>query len=282
VSSTLAIDAGVMSTDTYASGYTEAELDRLVFQARLLDPMTERLLWRAGVRTGMRVLDVGSGAGDVALLAAGLVGPSGSVTGVDRDGRSVALAEQRAVARGLSWARFREAAVAEFTEDGPFDAVIGRYVLVHQAEPAAFLRAATRNLRPGGVIAFHEIDYSRPGHSSSPEVPLWDQVLEWTRRAIAAVCPHADAGGTLVSHFADAGLPTPQIYGEFLTGGGPDSEIYRYTADAVRSLLPVFHQIGVSADEIGIETLEARLRTAVVQAQAQVKVAPQFLAHSFR
>ena len=88
--------------DTYVMGYTQHELERLMFQGRLLRPMTERLLRGAGIGPGMSVLDVGSGAGDVALLAAELVGPSGSVTGIDRDERSVALAARRADSLGLA------------------------------------------------------------------------------------------------------------------------------------------------------------------------------------
>src|ERR1700749_4797795 len=105
--------------DSYAMGYTEHELERLMFQARLLRPMTERLLRGAGIGPGMSGLDVGCGAGDVALLAAELVGPSGSVTGVDRDPRSVALAARRALSQGLSWAGFRHATVQEFAGAGP-------------------------------------------------------------------------------------------------------------------------------------------------------------------
>jgi ubiquinone/menaquinone biosynthesis C-methylase UbiE len=234
-------------TGNYAMGYTEHELDRLMFQARLLRPMTERLLFRAGLGPGMRVLDVGCGAGDVALLAAELVGPSGSVTGVDRDARSVALAARRASEQELTWARFCQATVEEFAGAGPFDAVIGRYVLVHQADPAAFLRAAARELRPGGVIAFHEMDFSRPGPFSVPEVPAWEQAIGWQKRAVAAAAAHADAGSRLLRHFADAGLPEPEVYGEFMTGGGPDSPLYRYTAMAVQTLLPLIAGLGVPA-----------------------------------
>jgi hypothetical protein len=64
-----------------------------------------------------------------------------------------------------------------------------------------------------------------------------------------------------------------------MTGGGPDSPLYRYAADAVRTLLPVLARIGVPEGQIGIETLEARLRKAVVQAGAQITIgAPQYLA----
>jgi ubiquinone/menaquinone biosynthesis C-methylase UbiE len=268
----------MIAVNTYAMGYAEHELERLIFQGRLLRPMTERLLRGAGIGPGMRVLDLGTGAGDVALLAAGLVGPTGSVTGIDRDARSVALAGHRAESDGLTWAEFREATVEEFTAEEAFDAVVGRYVLVHQADPAAFLTAAARNARPGGVIAFHELDFTQAGPVSSPEVPIWEQAIAWQKRAIAAALTHADAGSRLLSHFAEAGLPEPEIHGEFMTGGGPGSPLYRYSADAVRTLLPVLASIGVPADEIGIETLEARLRAAVVQAGAQVTIAPQYLA----
>jgi ubiquinone/menaquinone biosynthesis C-methylase UbiE len=65
------------------------EFDRLKFQSAILRPITERLLRSVQLSHGMRVLDLGSGVGDVALLAAEQVGPSGDVVGVDRDPRSV-------------------------------------------------------------------------------------------------------------------------------------------------------------------------------------------------
>jgi ubiquinone/menaquinone biosynthesis C-methylase UbiE len=265
--------------ETYAMGYTQHESERLMFQARLLRPMTERLLRRAGIGPGMRVLDVGSGAGDVALLAAELVGPSGSVTGIDRDGRSVALAQHRAESQGLTWAEFREVTVEEFTGSGSFDAVVGRYILVHQADPAACLKAAARNLRPGGVTAFHELEFTQIGPFSAPEVAVWDLTITWLKRAMTAAVTHADAGRRLLGYFAEAGLPEPQIQGEFMVGGGTHSPLYRYCAETARTLLPVLARIGVPAGDIGIETLEARLRAAVVQAGAQVTIGvPQFLA----
>lgn len=120
---------------------------------------------------------------------------------------------------------------------------------------------------------------SAAARDSAPEVPEWEQAIAWQKRAIAAATTHADAGGRLLQHFAEAGLPEPRVRGEFMTGGGPASPLYRYAADAVRTLLPVLARIGVPAGEIGIETLEARLRAAVAGAGAQVTTgAPQYLA----
>jgi ubiquinone/menaquinone biosynthesis C-methylase UbiE len=84
------------STIEYILGHSGREIQRLVHQASILRPITERLLRSAGISQGMRVLDLGCGAGDVALLAAELVGPSGSVVGIDRNQAVIAMARQRA------------------------------------------------------------------------------------------------------------------------------------------------------------------------------------------
>src|SRR3954454_23790260 len=87
--------------DTYAMGRTTAEEVRLQRQAVLGEPATRRLFEAAGIGPGMKVLDLGSGAGDVAMLAARMVGPTGSVVGVDINPTIVQTARQRAQARGL-------------------------------------------------------------------------------------------------------------------------------------------------------------------------------------
>ena len=70
------------SQPKYILGHEQSEIDRLMVQSAL--PFTERLFKAAGMNPGMRVLDLGCGAGDVSMLAADLVGPSGSVIGIDR------------------------------------------------------------------------------------------------------------------------------------------------------------------------------------------------------
>jgi protein-L-isoaspartate O-methyltransferase len=69
------------STSPYALGSTDAEHERLIRQVARLAPLTKRLFSEAGIGPGQRVLDLGSGVGDVAMLAARLVGPSGEVGG---------------------------------------------------------------------------------------------------------------------------------------------------------------------------------------------------------
>src|SRR6516164_5662148 len=85
----------------YLLGNTDAEHERLIRQATRLAPVTESFFREAGIGPGQRVLELGSGVGDVAMLVARLVGPSGEVVGVERDVRSIARAQRRLREAGI-------------------------------------------------------------------------------------------------------------------------------------------------------------------------------------
>ena len=85
----------------YPLGNTDAEHERLIRQAARVAPMTERFFREAGVGRGQRVLDLGSGVGDVAMLVARLVGPSGEVVAIERDPKSIARGRARVTAAGF-------------------------------------------------------------------------------------------------------------------------------------------------------------------------------------
>src|SRR5437762_1701805 len=107
------INTASSPTSQYALGYTDAEHERLIWQAQRFAPFTDRFFREAGISPGQRVLDVGSGVGDVALLAAGLVGPSGEVVGIERDPRSIARARDRVAKAGLRNVEFVQSDVFE-------------------------------------------------------------------------------------------------------------------------------------------------------------------------
>jgi ubiquinone/menaquinone biosynthesis C-methylase UbiE len=144
----------------YVLGHSDEELQRLVRQSRLFGDLTEQLLLKAGIGTGLRVLDVGCGPGDVSFLAAGLVGPSGSVIGVDKSTEAIAVARERASAAQLRNVTFVEGDVSDFSLEGSVDAAVGRFVLQHLPDPVAALRGISRHVKAGGVIAFQEMDAS--------------------------------------------------------------------------------------------------------------------------
>src|SRR6266487_2558668 len=144
------------SASPYALGYTDAEHERLIRQAARLAPLTERLFREAGIGPGQRVLDIGSGVGDVAVLAARLVGPSGEVMGVERDSRSIARARARVAKVGVHNVSFIQSDVSQVASNKPVDAVVGRFILMFLPDPVAVLSSLSALVRSDGVLAFQE------------------------------------------------------------------------------------------------------------------------------
>jgi len=256
---------------SYVLGHSTEELERLTFQAQVLQPITLRLLQNAGIKPGMRILDLGCGAGDVAMLAGDLVGPSGFVLGIDRSPDAIELATHRASAAEQDHVRFATCAIEQFSSAEPFDMVVGRYVMVHQADVPAFIRKAASLTKPGGIIAFHEIVLLDPMVESHPVVPLWDRTGNWIVAVLRAGAPNHDAASRMLEHFANSGLPPPTLFCERPIGGGKDSSMYRWAREGVRTILPHLVKLGlVQAGSEDVDTYESRLRTATVDAHSQL------------
>ncbi len=264
----------------YFMGHTENELKRLERQGNYLAELTRDLLVRAGVRTGSRVLDFGSGSGDTALLAAELVGPTGEVIGFDRAPAAVETANARAIARGFTHVRIAccdESNLEALANGRPFDVAIGRLVLMHQKEPVAILRKLISVVRPGGFIAFHELDLSA-AHWASPHLPLLEKTWGW----MGAVASHGGLPVDMCRHllhaFRAVGLKNVSIREEGKIEGGAEAGAYEYLAETARSLLPALERFGLGrAAEVEIDTLAARLRDEAVSADAAL-IAVHFVA----
>ena len=244
-------------------GHSAEERERLIQQAGLFGPITERFLRAAGIAPGMRVLDVGCGVGDVTLLCADLVGPDGAVVGVDRDPAALARARERVQSAGLNHVALREDDFRELTFDTPFDAVVGRAVLMYAADPAAAIRALLPHLRAGGIVAFHEFDFT--SLVSVPPSELFDQVADWWRRTASQAGVELQMGLKLFPVYRAAGLPEPQLQADTIVGGGAHFGGYAYLAGVIRSVLPLMERFGVAtAEEVDIDSLADRLRAELV------------------
>src|SRR6478672_1980915 len=122
-------------TSSYVMGYEDRERRRLSLQASILNPLSDQLLRRAGVSTGLRVLDIGCGVGELSMVAARLVGRRSSVTGIDIDEGALALAAARAREQGLDHIAFAHSDCGTYRTDASYDAVIGRHILIHTPDP---------------------------------------------------------------------------------------------------------------------------------------------------
>lgn len=243
----------------YVLGHSDGELDRLMRQSAMYADITEELLHSAGIKQGMQVLDVGCGAGCVSLLTARLVGPSGTVVGVDISPSALALARSRADAEHLGHVEFIQSDLADLQCRDGFDALVGRFVLMYQPNPSAILQKLKRHVRNGGVIAFQEMDISAA--RTEPDMPLWHQCGEWIRRTFQSANVDVQMGPKLHAAFLHAGLPQPQMQLQAKVGGAPDCSAHEYITDIITTMLPMMERFGVAtAAMVGIETLAVRLR----------------------
>ncbi len=230
----------------YVLGHTDAELNRLSTQARLIDPITRRFLVSAGITEGMRVLDVGSGAGDVAILLADMVGSRGEVVGTDPAPTAIDAAERRIRAKGLTNVTLKHGDPAEMKFERPFDAIVGRYVLQFILDPSVALAKLSKHLRPGGIVAFHELDWD--GARSSPSAPTYDCVCRWIMQAIERGGAQIRLGARFTSIFEEAGLSPPTMRLESLIASGPAAiDAVHLVTDVVATLLSNIERLGIAA-----------------------------------
>src|SRR5215213_3905925 len=255
-----------MTTDGYMFGRSTGEVQRLTRQAALVEPETEDLFRRAGITAGMQVLDVGSGAGDVALLVGRLVRPGGSVLGIEQSADSAALATHRAAAAGNMPVRVEVGDLNTYEPLADYDAVVGRFVLPYLADPLGVLRRLASRVRPGGVIAFMEFDVTRI--ESVPEAPLFHAVATWITRAFEGMGIDPALGSSLGALFRDAGLPHMTSFQK--ASCGPEG-FYWLFAETARTLLPHIVRLGLAtAEQVDIESLASRLRDEAVDRRLTV------------
>jgi ubiquinone/menaquinone biosynthesis C-methylase UbiE len=261
------------SGSTYVLGHADVEVQRLLLQGRLYNDYTEHALRLAGLRPGMRVLDVGCGPGDVSFVAARLVGSTGTVLGVDAAPEMIELARARAAEQGLPAVHFMRAAIDAIALDEPVDAVVGRLILMHLPDPAATLRHLSSLVRPGGVIAFSENDIT--GARSIPDMPLFGRVTAGIVRAFEAMGLSPRFGTTLHTIFADAGLGAPHLTLGTPIGTAAETDILAYAAEVWRLVSPIAQQRGFAVDELAdIDNFVPQFRAEALAANALITMPP--------
>lgn len=243
----------------YVLGHSDRELARLERQAAFFGDMTRDGLVRAGIVSDMRVLDLGCGVGDVSAIAAELVGPRGQVVGIDISGDALAVAERRMKAAGHDHVRFAASTIEDFADYANFDAIIGRFILIHIADPAALLRQLAQRARPGARIAFIEMDVGTA--TALPPLPLMQRCVDWIIEVYRRAGRESEMGSKLYAAFRSAGL-TPGMAGFTRIASEEDQDGFAFLTESVRSMLPAMEQLGIATpEEVGIDTLRDRLVT---------------------
>jgi SAM-dependent methyltransferase len=243
---------------------------RLLLQAAVYDPLTFRFLVDAGLREGMRVLDIGSGLGSVSLLASEIVGPKGAVVGVDGSPEMVELAARRARTN----IQFKLGKAESLDLDGPFDAVVGRFVLRELDNRDRTLGKLSLLLRPGGIIAFQEKLLTVP-ITAVPTLPSLERARAWMDQARVQARVEVAIGAKLPQIFAGAGLPAPELRLDAPIGSGTDWVGYDYLVEMVRGMLPVIQLYGIANEqEMRLDTLADEMRSEAATSGSVVILTP--------
>ncbi len=260
-------DADSAETDVTSS---DNSLRRLESRARLFEPLTDQMLRQCGLGLGMRVLDVGCGTGDAALLASRFVGTRGAVVGIDASGKAIATARQRAHELRARNVTFLRGSLDHYTSTERFDAVIGRFVLMHQPDPVATVWRLATLVRDDGILAFQEFDFTqRP--FVRPELGLAVDAFQWITATLALLGVDIGMGMRLHQTLVSAGLPRPSMLVGAAVESGSDSAVCELIGDTVFDLLEPMIELGVAThDEIGATTLVSRIRQAALETDAVV------------
>jgi len=252
----------------YVLGSERQELERLEDQSRALEPATRQHLGASGIGAGMRVLDLGTGIGDVAFLVSELVGPTGHVVGIDQSPPALAYADERRQTHNIGNVRFVEGDVRSWRDREAFDAVVGRLILFYVPNEAVeIIRHHAEALRPGGVVLM--MDFDAGAARAEPPVPLVTETVDRILAAFRNAGADPVVGARLDRILARAGLRDVRTarapaYLEHEGAVGP-----RFLAGIARALLPVMERTDVAAaEEVGIDTLEDRLRSDLLAAGA--------------
>jgi SAM-dependent methyltransferase len=241
----------------YVLGHSDRELARLERQAGFFADMTHDVFLRAGLKPGMKVLDLGCGVGDVSAIAADLVGPGGEVLGLDISPDAIGIAARRMKATGREHVRFQASTIEAFEGFADFDAVVGRFILVHMGDPAALIRGVAGKMKAGALLSFVEMDMSTA--TAMPDLPLLTRNIDYIRDVYRRAGRQMDMGAHLFAAYRAAGLH-PHLIGFTRIGSGKEEAGFEFVADSVRSLLPFIEGLGIaSSEEIGVDDLQHRL-----------------------
>lgn len=169
----------------YIFGSTLNEQQRLVAQARELEPQARWLLDHIGIQPGLRAIDIGCGPIGILNLLSERVGPQGRVVGLEYVERFAEMAGNEIVQRGLTNVEVAQAdALSNGLQRNSFDFAHERLVMINIQTPEAILSQMIELVRPRGTIAVEEVDGAswlcHPAHAS------WDTLVHTYHSAFRA------------------------------------------------------------------------------------------------
>jgi len=184
--------------------FPESEKETMRLEAKTdLQAVIDQSRW-AGLKPGMRILDVGCGPGVTSSALAEAASPESKVTGIDRSAERIDYARQKYGKENIDFVERNY--FDDLSDLGEFDFIWVRFVLeFHYQESAQLVKHLTRSLKKGGILCLADLDYNCMSHCGH------DDRIERTLQKLA-VCQMENknfdpfAGRRLYQYLYDAGM----------------------------------------------------------------------------
>jgi ubiquinone/menaquinone biosynthesis C-methylase UbiE len=146
----------------YILGNKDSEITRLEIQAGFFEPLTKQTLLNAGLKKGMRCIDIGCGSGSVTRLMAKMVGKTGRAVGVDSDDRYLQFCNRNITSGQNIEFIHDDICKSKLDSEERFDIVYSRFMFHHLTDRREAMRSMKRLTKKGGAVMIQDLDHA-PG-----------------------------------------------------------------------------------------------------------------------
>lgn len=207
----------------FSTGYTPVELSAAPKEAADISLGCGNPIAMAGLKPGEVVLDIGSGGGLDAFLAAGKVGPSGRVIGVDMTPAMLERARASAARNNITNVTFRQGYAEELpVADGEVDVIISNCVINLTEDKGQVFREAFRALKPGGRLEVSDVVTS-----AAMPLEMRENAAGWAE-CVTGALPEQE----YLDLIAQAGFETPAARRSASVGEAYGVSVYSVIASA--------------------------------------------------
>ncbi|OGT38238.1 MAG: hypothetical protein A3F11_04315 [Gammaproteobacteria bacterium RIFCSPHIGHO2_12_FULL_37_14] len=157
--------------ENYSLPVGESDLERMTMLGSIYDPFCYDFLFENGLKSGLKIADVGCGPGNATLWLAEQVGVTGKVIGIDRSDEQLAILNRKILEKDVANISSYKADIYEINQiKESFDLVFCRFLFIHLSYPLAAIKKLKSLLKPGGSLIIAELDnstwFSYPEHEA--------------------------------------------------------------------------------------------------------------------
>ena len=227
--------------------------------ASIGDNITRRLIERGEIKSGMKILDLGCGDGNVTFLLSNYVGSEGIVVGIDSNENAIDNAKKKSIELGLSNLYF---IVGDITQDfkiehSNFDVIIVRRVLMYLSNPQSTIATAIKYLKPNGIFLVQENNISQTPIGLE-SMPHHKKINDLIRKTLERENVNLNLGFELNTILTNSGLKVENVWAEAVLSTPNQPTPWFFLAHVMKNRM-LTHKVISDVSELELETLGERL-----------------------